>query len=172
MNVLADALGMKKTEFRNPHGLELRGQVGHSTAADIAKLSIYAMRRPGFTFLSRQKTREVAVRGAGGERFFKVKNTNQLVSEKIIGLKTGTTRAAGPCLALSVERPPLVRPLPDGRKSVTPRRLILVLLHSPDRFGRAQAWIPKAWAIYDRWFAAGARVENPERELLKVPNPR
>lgn len=172
MNHLAEALEMKKTKFANPHGLELPDQTGVSTAADMAKLSIYAMRRPGFTFISRQKERQITVEGAEGQRGFKVKNTNEMVSEEIIGLKTGTTAAAGQCLALSVEREPLIRQKPDGEKGVTPRRLIVVLLNSPDRYGRAKALIPRGWQIYDGWVNAGAPVENRKREILHVPNPR
>ena len=172
MNVLAKALGMKKTKFYNPHGLELPKQVGLSTAADIAKLSIYAMRRPGFNFITRQKERQVTVKGTEGPRGYRVKNTNELVSESVIGLKTGTTRAAGECVAIGVERAPLIRPKADGSKGVTPRRLIIVLLNSPDRFGRAKALIPKGWGIYDAWVRGGAQVQDRRREILDVPNPR
>lgn len=172
MNQLAKALEMGKTTFKNPHGLELPDQVGISTAADIAKLSVYAMRRPGFTFISRQKERLITVKGLEKPRSFKVQNTNEMVSETIIGLKTGTTRAAGQCLSVSVERPPLIRPKPDGSKGVTPRRLIVVLLNSPDRFGRARSLIPQGWGAYDRWVSAGAPVNNADREILRVPNPR
>jgi len=172
MNHLAEALQMKKTRFVNPHGLEMPGGTGVSTAADIAKLSIYAMRRPGFTFLSRQKEREVSVTGEGGARKFRITNTNELVSDTILGLKTGTTQAAGPCLAVAVEREPLVRPKADGSKGVTPRRLVVVLLNSPDRFGRAKGLIPRGWDIYDAWVRAGAPVENRRREILEVPDPR
>lgn len=172
MNHLAEALEMKKTKFINPHGLEIRGKAGISTAADIAKLSIYAMRRPGFTFISRQKERKISVSGAEGKRSFNLQNTNTLLSDTILGVKTGTTQAAGPCLSLSVERPPLIRPKADGSKGVTPRRLIIVLLNSPDRFGRARALIPKGWGVYDQWVKSGARFQNPKREKLHVPNPR
>ena len=172
MNRLSKALGMKKTRFYNPHGLEFPKQVGLSTAADIAKLSIYAMRRPAFNFITRQTTRQVKVHGAEGIRAFNVKNTNELVSEEVIGLKTGTTRAAGQCVAVGVERAPLVRPKADGSKGVTPRRLIVVLLNSPDRFGRAKALIPKGWGVYDAWVRAGAPVADRRREILEVPNPR
>ncbi|MGB6219682.1 D-alanyl-D-alanine carboxypeptidase family protein [Haloferula sp.] len=172
MNVLADALEMKKTRFINPHGLELEGKAGTSTAADMAKLSIYAMRRPGFTFVSRQKERQISVTGVEGTRAFNLRNTNELVSDIILGVKTGTTRAAGPCLSISVERDPLIRPKADGSKGVTPRRLIIVLLNSPDRFGRAQALIPQGWRVYDQWVNAGAPVKDRKREILQVPNPR
>ena len=172
MNRLAKALEMKKTKFINPHGLEFQGKAGVSTAADIAKLSIYAMRRPGFTFISRQTEREISVTGAEGKRVFKLRNTNELLSGTILGVKTGTTKAAGPCLSISVERDPLIRPKADGSKGVTPRRLVIVLLNSPERFGRARGYIPKGWGVYDRWVSAGAPVKDRKREILHVPSPR
>ena len=172
MNHLADALEMKKTNFINPHGLEINGKAGLSTAADMAKLSIYAMRRPGFTFVSRQKSRKVSVKGAEGTRAFSLTNTNELLSETILGVKTGTTAAAGECVSISVERDPLIRPKPDGSKGVTPRRLIIVLLNSPDRFGRAKGLIGSGWGVYDQWVNAGAPINDRKREILNVPSPR
>jgi len=71
MNELGKAIRLGKTRFANPHGLELPRQTGTSTAADVAKLSIYAMRKPGFTFIVRQKDRQVTVHGAGGQRGFR-----------------------------------------------------------------------------------------------------
>jgi len=173
MNELGKAIGLTKTRFANPHGLELPKQKGFSTAADIAKLSVYAMRKPGVTFIVRQKDRQVNVNSAGGKRSFKVTNTNELIGEpNILGVKTGTTAAAGPCVSVSVERDPLVREKPDGEKAVTPRRLIIVVLNKPDRFNRARGFISQGWAAFDRWVAAGAPIENRNKEILDVPNPR
>jgi D-alanyl-D-alanine carboxypeptidase (penicillin-binding protein 5/6) len=174
MNELGKAIGLAKTRFGNPHGLELPKQKGYSTAADVAKLSIYAMRKPGFTFIVRQKDRQVSVIGAdGAKRGFKVRNTNELIGEpNILGVKTGTTAAAGACVSVSVERDPLVRDKPDGEKAVTPRRLIVVVLNNPDRFNRARGFISPGWAAYDRWVAAGAPIEDRRKEILDVPNPR
>ncbi|QJE98999.1 D-alanyl-D-alanine carboxypeptidase family protein [Luteolibacter luteus] len=173
MNELGKAIGLLKTRFGNPHGLEVGKQRCTSTAADIAKLSIYAMRKPGVTFISRQKERQVTVNGAGGKRGYKIQNTNELIGEpNILGLKTGTTGAAGPCVSVSVERDPLVREKADGEKAVTPRRLIIVVLNNPDRFNRARGFINPGWAAFDRWVAAGAPIENKAKEILDVPNPR
>ena len=174
MNELGKAIGLSKTRFGNPHGLELPKQKGYSTAADVAKLSIYAMRKPGFTFIVRQKDRQVSVTGPeGSKRAFNVRNTNELIGEpNILGVKTGTTAAAGPCVSVSVERDPLVRDKPDGEKSVTPRRLIIVVLNNPDRFNRARGFISSGWTAYDRWVAAGAPIEDRRKEILDVPNPR
>lgn len=172
MNRLAKGLGMKQTRFGNPHGLELPGQKAWSTAADMARLSVYAMRLNPFTFIVRQQTRRISVAGVQGVRSFKLTNTNQLLGQSgVIGIKTGTTTAAGPCLAVCVHRDSLVRTLPDGRKGVTPRRLIVVVLNSPDRFGRSRSMIARGWALYDAWLAGGAVVANAEREFITVPNP-
>jgi serine-type D-Ala-D-Ala carboxypeptidase (penicillin-binding protein 5/6) len=166
MNELARVLGMKNTRFLNPHGLELPKQEGFSTAADIAKLSIYAMRRPAFAFFVRQKSRSITVAG----KSYTLTNTNQLVGEAgILGIKTGQTTPAGPCLATSMEKDPLVRTKPDGSKGATPRRLIVVLLNSPDRFGRTRSLLNSGWSAYDQWLAAGALVQDRNREILTVP---
>ena len=172
MNQLARALGMSHTRFNNPHGLDRpRNPGATSTAADMARLSVYVMRKPPLTFITRQTERRIHVTGAGGRRSFLVRNTNELAGgEGVLGIKTGTTRAAGPCLATCVERDPIVRTMPDGSRGVTPRRLIIVVLNHPDRFGRTRGLIRQGWAAYDHWFQGGARVENPRRELLQVPD--
>jgi serine-type D-Ala-D-Ala carboxypeptidase (penicillin-binding protein 5/6) len=166
MNELARVLGMKQTRFLNPHGLELPKQEGYSTAADLAKLSIYAMRRPAFAFFVRQKSRNITVAG----RTYSVNNTNQLVGESgILGIKTGQTAAAGPCLATSMDKDPIVRTKPDGTKGVTPRRVIVVLLNSSDRFGRTRGLLSAGWSAYDQWLATGGIIQDPKREVLVVP---
>ena len=173
MGKLAQAIGMTQTNFVNPHGLDIRNTKGYSTAADIAKLSIYAMRRNAFTFIVRQPSRTVTVSGAGGDRKFLVRNTNQLIGEPgVLGLKTGTTNAAGPCVAVCMDREPLVRMKADGNKGATPRRLIVVVLNNPDRFGRARSLIQQGWSVYDPWLAAGAPVGDRKREILAVPAPQ
>jgi D-alanyl-D-alanine carboxypeptidase (penicillin-binding protein 5/6) len=174
MNKLARALEMDSTRFVNPHGIELAGEKpGYSTAADIARLSVYAMRRNAFSFIVRQKDRRITVTGPAGARSFTVRNTNELVGEEgVLGVKTGTTAAAGPCVSVSVERDPLVRQKPDGSKGVTPRRLIVVVLNHPDRFNRARSLVRQGWGAYDQWLAMGAPINDPKRELLKVESIR
>ncbi|NQX00188.1 D-alanyl-D-alanine carboxypeptidase [bacterium] len=173
MNQLTKALGMKSTRFANPHGLDRPGAKAYSTAADVARLSIYAMRRNAFNFTVRQKDRQVSVIGPAGKRGYRVRNSNELIGEPgILGVKTGTTAAAGPCVSICMDREPLVRQKPDGTKGATPRRLIVVVLNHPDRFNRARGLIRQGWEIYDPWLAAGAPVQNREREFLSVPNPQ
>lgn len=173
MNALAKGLGMRKTKFANVHGMDNPKERGSSTATDMARLSIYAMRKPGFAFFVKQKSRKVSFNQAGRQVGFTVQNTNQLLGEQNInGIKTGMTALAGQCLATSSELPPLVKKLPDGRSQLTPRRLICVVLGSQDRFGRTRALVQQGWGFYDQWVKGGAVVEDPERELLRVPNPR
>ncbi len=173
MNQLAKALGMKNTRFANPHGLDRPGAKAYSTAADIARLSVYAMRRNAFNFTVRQKDRQVGVTGPAGKRGYRVKNSNELIGEPgILGVKTGTTNAAGPCVSVCMDREPLVRMKPDGSKGATPRRLIVVVLNSADRFSRARGLIREGWAIYDPWLESGALVQNREREILSLPSPQ
>jgi serine-type D-Ala-D-Ala carboxypeptidase (penicillin-binding protein 5/6) len=173
MNRLAQSLGMSRTRFANPHGLERPGTKAYSTAADMARLSIYAMRRSAFSFIVRQPELPAVVRGISGPRTLTVKNTNELVGETgILGIKTGTTTASGPCLSVCMDREPLVRIKPDGQKGVTPRRLVVILLNSPDRFNRARTLIQQGWSIYDPWLAAGAPVKDRKREFLSMPQPQ
>lgn len=177
MNRLAKALGMKSTRFVNPHGLTGQGKADHSTAADMARMAVHVMRKPAFSFMVRQKQRTVAVTGPAGRRSFRISNTNELLgwsdaTGTVIGIKTGQTNAAGPCLATCVERDALVMTGPAGNQWAVPRRLVVVVLGSPDRFGRTRALIKQGWAAFDQWKTAGSPVANPKREMLVVPEIR
>jgi D-alanyl-D-alanine carboxypeptidase (penicillin-binding protein 5/6) len=170
MNKLAQFIGMTQTKFVNPHGLERRGSVGTSTAADMARLGVVTMRRNAINFIVRQKDRQISVTGPSGTRSFLVRNTHELIGEEgILGIKVGHTAGAGPCLATCMDKQPLVRTKPDGSKGATPRRLIVVVLNSPDRFGQTRTLLTQGWAAYDAWLAAGAPVKDPTREILSVP---
>ena len=173
MNELGKTIGLTDTRFANPHGLEREGAKAYSTAADVARMSMVAMKRNPLTFIARQPTREVSVTGPTGKRSYKVKNTNELAGEPgILGVKTGTTNAAGPCVAVCMDREPLVRLKPDGTKGATPRRLIVVVLNNPDRFNRARGLIQQGWGIYDSWLEGGATITDRDREILSVKDPQ
>ncbi|MDA8974953.1 serine hydrolase [Akkermansiaceae bacterium] len=170
MNNLARAIGMKRTKFANPHGMDTARQRGSSTARDMAALSIYAMRNTGFQYYVKQKTRTIASSRFGQKRAFKVKNTHNLIGQMgINGIKTGTTVLAGPCIATSAEKPNIVQKLADGRTRLTPRRLIVVCLGSPDRDGRTLTLIQQSWPRYDAWTAQGRTTQNAAREIISVP---
>ena len=82
MNKLAKATYAKNTLFVNAHGLENSPKPGYSTAADMARISIHAMRRNAITFIVRQKTRQVSVNGPAGKRSYTLTNSNELIGER------------------------------------------------------------------------------------------
>ncbi|MFC0018455.1 D-alanyl-D-alanine carboxypeptidase family protein [Roseibacillus persicicus] len=167
MNELARALGMSRTRFANAHGSD----GGTSTAEDMARLAIYAMRHPGMAFYTKQKSRQIGFQRAGQAVSFRVSNTNQLVgTQRIDGLKAGQTPLSGPCIMISAERDSIVEKLPDGQARITPQRMIVVVLNSAEREGRALGLLNAGWAGYDQWRTmGGAAISQPE-EILSVPN--
>ena len=174
MNHLARALGMRRTRFATAHGLDLPGRKGYSTASDIARLSVYAMRDTGFVFYVKQKTRTIQVTKLDGRKLsYKVTNTNPLLGRLgVNGIKTGTTIAAGQCISVNAHRKPLVTKLTDGRSQIRKRDLIVVVLGSANRVNRSHQLISQAWPMYDQWAAAGYPLTQKGRELIRVPQLR
>ena len=167
MNQLAAALGMSRTVFANAHGSD----GGISTAEDMARLGIYAMRHPGIAFYTEQKTRQISFSRLGQSIAFRVSNTNQLVGQQgIDGLKAGQTALSGPCLMISAERKPLVEKLPDGKARITPRRMIVVVLNSQQREARALGLLNAGRATYDQIQSLGGAVVDQPQDILSVPN--
>ncbi len=167
MNGLAGLLGMKNTKFLNPHGLDNAGVVPYSTAADMARLTLYAQKKPAFAFYTSQKQRQVRFQRGGGEtQAFLLKNTNQLVGQQgIDGVKTGTTTQAGQCLILSASRKSHVVKTGPTSQQVYPRRLVAVLLGAQDRFRDGRTLLAQGWSRYSDW-EAGGRAINDSSELL------
>jgi D-alanyl-D-alanine carboxypeptidase (penicillin-binding protein 5/6) len=157
MNALARKLGMKRTLFLNPHGLDNTTPPPHSTAADLARLTRYAYAHSGFNFYASQPVRDITVEGADGTvRALQLRNTNELLGQDgIEGVKTGRTARAGDCLILAADRDPLPVTNEQGQQVALPRRIIVVLLGSPDRFGQGLAMIRRGWALHERWMAQG-----------------
>src|SRR6202047_3871239 len=129
MNALARQLGMEKTLFVNPHGLEPRkGLQPYSTAFDMVKLTAYAMKDAAFRFYVSQKERKVSFNRGGQVFQYLLRNTNELVgTEGIDGVKTGRTAKAGECIIISSQREPEVTQEGSATR-VTPRRLTVVVL--------------------------------------------
>ncbi len=95
MNEKAGALGMKGTVFADASGLCAEGHV--ITARDLALLTAEALQDPTFRELVSCKTAE-----AGGVQ---LRNHNKLLwrDARVIGVKTGYTRAAGRTLVSAAE---------------------------------------------------------------------
>ena len=154
MNALARHLHMDRTRFLNPSGLD-GAERPFSTAADLARLTRFALEKADFRFFIAQKDRRITLRRAGAPSDFLVHNTNQLLgSHRIDGVKTGSTARAGECLILSAARDPIVK-IEGATSHITPRRVIVVLLGSGDRFGEGAALVERGATLYDAWAAAG-----------------
>ncbi len=154
MNSLARTLNMQRTRFLNPVGMDDQERP-FSTAADVGRLSRFALGKADFRFFIAQKERRITLKRAGQSSDYLLRNTNELLGvNNVDGGKTGTTARAGQCLMVTSERKPIV--WQDGPKTYkTTRRLIVIVLGSPDRFRQASELIDEAIPIYDRWLASG-----------------
>ncbi len=134
MNRRAAEIGMKSTHFENPHGLP--NPKHKTTARDLALLASLALKQPEFAKRVSTPQHGTTVDSVSGYRRNVVwRNTNQLLRRQgYLGIKTGTTGAAGNCLVSCGER--------DGR------RLIVVILgatSSDSRYTDARNLYRWAW---------------------------
>ena len=100
MNRRARTLGLRRTEFFSPNGLDDRGR---STVGDLVALTRAAYAAPGFAEIVASRFRTIpAPRG----RPRRVQNRNALLwlYPGALGAKTGFTAAAGYCLIATAER--------------------------------------------------------------------
>ena len=142
MNEKAAALGMARTSFANPNGLDADGH--YSTARDMAVLAAAAVENPTFRRIC--SSRSVTI----GQRT--MENHNRLLRqmEGCIGLKTGYTQAAGRTLVSCTER--------EGC------RLVAVTLQD------GNDWADHA-ALYDYGFRLTAPRRGAQTALLRLREP-
>jgi serine-type D-Ala-D-Ala carboxypeptidase (penicillin-binding protein 5/6) len=161
MNALARELGMERTLFVNPHGLEpSKGLQPYSTALDMTKLTAYAMKDAAFRFYVSQKERRISFNRGGQVFQYLLRTTNDLVGTAgIDGVKTGRTAKAGECIIISSQREPEVTQQ-GSTTLVTPRRLNVVVLGATDRIAAATQLLSRGWTLYDQWAAAGRPMAN------------
>jgi D-alanyl-D-alanine carboxypeptidase (penicillin-binding protein 5/6) len=112
MNKRAASLGMRATRFDSPDGLDDRGR---STASDVVRLVRAMYRVPLLARIVATRRYDVSS-SAHGVRHVQNRNALLWLYPGATGAKTGTTAAAGDCLAAVAER--------DGR------RLVAVVLGS------------------------------------------
>ena len=165
MNALAKQLKMEKTRFVNPHGVDTNVKpLPYSTAEDVARLTRYALNKASFRFYVSQKEREISWRRGGKEQRYRLRNTNDLLGTNgIDGVKTGQTARAGQCLVLTSTRESQVVQEAQGTR-VFPRRIVVVLLGSANRFAEGAQIVNQGWQLYDQW-AAGGRLVDPKKML-------
>lgn len=95
MNDEAGKLGMEKTIFKNPTGLDESGVGNVSTAADLLKLTIETLRHPVLRKIVGAE--KMIVVSEDGAIIHSLVNTNELLANfpGILGVKTGFTEKAG-----------------------------------------------------------------------------
>ena len=98
MNRTAASIGMRNSNFLNPHGLTEAGQ--YSTARDLAVLARQVMKHPYLRQCMKSKSMQFTHPDG---RTKTLDNTNKILSRLsyCTGMKTGTTRASGRCLVSS-----------------------------------------------------------------------
>ena len=131
MNARARELVMDGTRFTNSTGHHDPGH--YSTARDLLLLTETALRNEAFAELVATVRKEI--RTADGRRRFLLENKNEMVGRYpgAVGVKTGYTKEAGPCLAVLAER---------GKS-----RVLLILLNAPNRWWDAVAMLDSAFAL-------------------------
>lgn len=154
MNKKAKELGMKNTHFVNAHGLPNENH--YSTARDLMTLQQYCMKNKDFAEIVSNSSRDITT--TTGKKIH-LKSTNRLFGryDGCIGVKTGTTRAAGGCLASAVVR--------DGVK------IYLVILKCTPARQRTDESI----VLYDKGFEmmkTFAAKKKKQKEKRDVPRPK
>lgn len=166
MNALAGRKGMSNTRFVNAHGMDGGAGMNTASAEDLARLCLYALEDPSFTFYTSLSSRKVSYERQGQLQSFTLKNTNTLVGKnRIDGIKTGSSPAAGGCVIITADRPNTVRDMGDDRKFVKPHRLLVIVLGSGNRFGEAQGLLGQGWNAYDNWLNAGSPQVTSDKVL-------
>ena len=104
MNRVAAELGLRETQFANPHGLPATGH--HTSARDLAKMTAIALAEPMIARVVSTRRHGCTLAGPDGQsRDVVWNNTNHLLDiEGYDGVKTGTTSNAGACLVASGHR--------------------------------------------------------------------
>ncbi|WP_034681540.1 D-alanyl-D-alanine carboxypeptidase family protein [Caldalkalibacillus mannanilyticus] len=117
MNKKAEELGMTKTVFNNPHGLDDHEE-HYSSARDMAVLTAYAMNNEVFATIAGTKRKTAPLEGEKWDRIWHNKNRMLSKYPYADGVKTGYTKRAKRTLVSSATK--------DGH------RLIAVTLNAPD----------------------------------------
>ena len=121
-NEKAAELGLKSSNFTNPHGLYDENH--YTTAYDLAIITAYALKEPTIREIVATKKLQIPLgiteHNPFGQGTRYLKNHNKMLStyEGAIGVKTGFTKKSGRCLVSAAEKNGLT--------------LIAVTLNAPD----------------------------------------
>jgi len=133
MNRTAARLGMARTHFTSPNGLD---DAGYSTARDLARITRAAYTLPGFAGIVATRFHEIPT-PEGAPRIVQNRNALLWLYPGAIGVKTGFTSAAGFNVIATAER--------------GDRRLLAVVLGEPgEAFSDAAALLNYGFAAFER----------------------
>jgi D-alanyl-D-alanine carboxypeptidase (penicillin-binding protein 5/6) len=150
MNATARSLGMTRTRYTDPSGYD---DATVSTAADQVRLVDRAMRLPVFASIVATPSATLPVAGT-------VHNTNTMLGyDGFVGVKTGSTAAAGGCFAFRA-----IRWIDGKRTAITG-----VVLGQPGH-DRIAAGLAAAEAMVDR-IAGDRDVPDPRQRTLPPRSP-
>jgi serine-type D-Ala-D-Ala carboxypeptidase (penicillin-binding protein 5/6) len=133
MNARAEQLGMTRTRFASPNGLD---DSGYSSAADLVRLTRAAFRSRGFASVVATRTHAVGSLDAK-PRIVQNRNVLLWLYPGAIGVKTGFTSPAGFCIVAAAER--------------DDERLLAVVLGEPgEPFSDAAALLNYGFTAFER----------------------
>lgn len=143
MNEKATELNLHNTHFENPVGFD--GTRHFSTARDLVRVSLVALKNPEFARIVKIPQLEIA--SVDFTIKHKLTNTNKLLGEVdgVLGVKTGWTENARENLVTYVER--------GGR------RVLIAAMGSQDRFGETKEIIDWIFSNY-QWKEVVYRFDN------------
>jgi len=122
MNQAASSLGLKNTKYSNPIGID--DPNNYSSATDLASLTRVLLLNKVFRDIVQTKSATIYTTDGTA---LPLLNTNQLLGNGIIGVKTGNTTDAGGCLIALYQ---------SGN-----HQILTVLLGSSDRFGQTAQYL-------------------------------
>jgi len=162
MNTKATEIGMTRTVFMTPNGLDVSGHV--STPRDLVTLGVYSLRFEDLKHLMRLKQ----VTWYPGDRVIEVTSSNRLLGlfPGYAGLKTGDTAAAGQVLLSYADTGPsglIAVVLGSAGRRVATRELLawgLTALGPRDHFYSAAAGTDIARA-FPQWYQTRMTAPRP-----------
>jgi len=130
MNERSATLALNRTQFTNPCGLDAPGH--HSSANDLLRLARHAVKFPSVAALAAARSITISTRKG---RQIPLATTNPLLGrlDGAIGLKSGYTAGAGPCVVVHARREDI--------------DVWVVLLNARDRWWTAAALVEDAFHV-------------------------
>ncbi|MDR6224551.1 D-alanyl-D-alanine carboxypeptidase family protein [Desmospora profundinema] len=134
MNEKAEYLGLEQTHFENPHGLDAPEH--YSSAADVARLTAYALHNPDFKKIVSTPVKTVPWPGEEWHRKWYNKNKMLRLYPGADGVKTGYTKMSKRTLVSSATR--------KGRQ------LVSVTLAAPDDWNDSMHLLEYGFTQFER----------------------